>query len=131
MEVIKRYLAYLRFSNRGREQVERGSSAWACRWGRRSPVLAVLPIVAGPALTHVAARGVGAVHAGCHVPAGVHVTRIHTPLPKVPCGDRPARRGTATPVHRPQRPAGSTHSSTRGLRPPEQLERPAVWVLYH
>ena len=29
------------------------------------------------------------------------------------------RRGTATPVHRPQRPAGSTHSSTRGLRPPE------------
>ena len=29
------------------------------------------------------------------------------------------------PVHRPQRPAGSTHSSTRGLRPPEQLERPA------
>ena len=23
------------------------------------------------------------------------------------------------PVHRPQRPAGSTHSSTRGLRPPE------------
>ena len=35
------------------------------------------------------------------------------------------RRGTATPVHRPQRPAGSTHSSTRGLRPPEQLERQA------
>ena len=28
-----------------------------------------------------------------------------------------ARRGTATPVHRPQRPAGSTHSSTRGLHP--------------
>ena len=28
------------------------------------------------------------------------------------------RRGTDTPVHRPQRPAGSTHSSTRGLRPP-------------
>ena len=26
----------------------------------------------------------------------------------------------ATPVHRPQRPAGSTHSSTRGLRPPVQ-----------
>ena len=25
------------------------------------------------------------------------------------------RRGTATPVHRPHRPAGSTHSSTRGL----------------
>ena len=28
------------------------------------------------------------------------------------------RRGTATPVHRPQRPAGSTHSTMRGLRPP-------------
>ena len=26
---------------------------------------------------------------------------------------------------RPQRPASSTHSSTRGVRPPEQLERPA------
>ena len=38
-------------------------------------------------------------------------------------GEGTTRRGTATPVHRPQRPAGSTHSSTRGLRPPEQLER--------
>ena len=37
-------------------------------------------------------------------------------------GEGTTRRGTATPVHRPQRPAGSTHSSTRGLRPPEQLE---------
>ena len=34
-------------------------------------------------------------------------------------GEGTTRRGTATPVHRPQRPAGSTHSSTRGLRPPE------------
>ena len=42
-----------------------------------------------------------------------------------PGGEGTTRRGTATPVHRPQRPAGSTHSSTRGLRPPEQLERPA------
>ena len=33
---------------------------------------------------------------------------------------------TAAPGHRPQRPAGSTHSSTRGLRPPEQLERQAA-----
>ena len=40
-------------------------------------------------------------------------------------GEGTTRRGTATPVHRPHRPAGSTHSSTRGLRPPEQLERPA------
>ena len=38
-----------------------------------------------------------------------------------PVGEGTTRRGTATPVHRPQRPAGSTHSSTRGLRPPEQL----------
>ena len=44
-----------------------------------------------------------------------------------PVDEGTRRRGTATPVHRPQRPAGSTHSSTRGLRPPEQLERPAGW----
>ena len=37
------------------------------------------------------------------------------------CDSCTTRRGTATPVHRPQRPAGSTHSSTRGLRPPEHL----------
>ena len=42
-----------------------------------------------------------------------------------PVGEGTTRRGTATPVHRPQRHAGSTHSSTRGLRPPEQCERPA------
>ena len=29
------------------------------------------------------------------------------------------------PVHRPETPVGSTHSSKRGLRPPEQLERQA------
>ena len=29
------------------------------------------------------------------------------------------RRGTATPVHHPQRPVGSTQSSTMGLRPPD------------
>ena len=40
-----------------------------------------------------------------------------------PVGEGTTRRGTASPVHRPQRPAGSTHSSTRGLRPPEQLAR--------
>ena len=33
------------------------------------------------------------------------------------------RRGTDTPVHHPEKPAGSTLSSTRGLRLPEQLER--------
>ena len=36
-----------------------------------------------------------------------------------PVGEGTTRRGTAIPVHRLQRPAGSTHSSTRGLRPPE------------
>ena len=30
-----------------------------------------------------------------------------------PVGEVTTRRDTATPVHRPQRPAGSTHSSTR------------------
>ena len=40
-----------------------------------------------------------------------------------PGGEGTTRRGSATPVHRLQRPAGSTHSLTRGLRPPEQLER--------
>ena len=42
-----------------------------------------------------------------------------------PVGEGTTRRGTATPVHRRQSPAGSTHSSTSGLRPPEQLERQA------
>ena len=42
-----------------------------------------------------------------------------------PVGEGTTRRGTATPVHRPQRPAGSTHSSTRGLRHPELLEMQA------
>ena len=42
-----------------------------------------------------------------------------------PVGEGTTRRGTATPGHRPQRTAGATHSSMRGLRPPEQLERPA------
>ena len=43
-----------------------------------------------------------------------------------PVGEGTTRRGTATVVHRPETPAGSTHSSTRGLRAPEQLERPAA-----
>ena len=42
-----------------------------------------------------------------------------------PVGKGTTRRGTDTPVHRPEKPAGSTHSSTRGLSPPEQLERQA------
>ena len=42
-----------------------------------------------------------------------------------PVGEGTKRRGTDTPVHHPETPAGSIHSSTRGLRPPEQLERQA------
>ena len=44
-----------------------------------------------------------------------------------PVGEGTTRRGTATTGHRPQRPAGSTQSSTSGLRPPEPLERPVVF----
>ena len=35
------------------------------------------------------------------------------------------RRITDTPVHRLEKPADSTHSLTRGLKPDEQLERQA------
>ena len=39
-------------------------------------------------------------------------TDFHGPLFEGnPVGEGTTRRGTATPVHRPQRPAGSTHSS--------------------
>ena len=40
-----------------------------------------------------------------------------------PVGEGTTRRGTDTPAHHPEKPAGSTHSSKRGLRLPEQLER--------
>ena len=40
-----------------------------------------------------------------------------------PVSEGTTRRGTDTLVHHPEKPAGSTHSSTRGLRLPEQLER--------
>ena len=40
-------------------------------------------------------------------------------------GEGTTRRGTDTPMHHPERPACSTHSSARGLSPPEQLERQA------
>ena len=42
-----------------------------------------------------------------------------------PVDEGTTRRGTDTPVHRPEKPAGSTHSTTKGLIPPEQLERQA------
>ena len=53
-----------------------------------------------------------------------------------PVGEGTTRRGTATPVHRPQGPADSTHSSTRGLRPPEHqlgpgLVEKSLLLLYH
>ena len=40
-----------------------------------------------------------------------------------PVDEGTTRRGTDTPMHHPEKPTGSTHSSTRGLRLPEQLER--------
>ena len=42
-----------------------------------------------------------------------------------PVDEGTTRRGTDTPVHRPEKPAGSTHSSTSGLSLREQLERQA------
>ena len=41
------------------------------------------------------------------------------------------RRGTDTPVHRPEKPTGSTHSSTRGLSPRAQLKRQAEFHSPH
>lgn len=74
--------------------------------GVRLPALAVLPVAAGAALTHVAARGAGAVHAGRDVLTGVQVADVHAVPPKVPCGDRrttPARStsGPARPLPEP------------------------------
>ena len=40
-----------------------------------------------------------------------------------PVDEDTKRRVTDTPVHRLEKPADSTHSLTRGLKPPEQLER--------
>ena len=40
-----------------------------------------------------------------------------------PVGEGTTRRGTDTPVHHREKPAGSTHSLTRGMKLPEQLER--------
>ena len=42
-----------------------------------------------------------------------------------PVGEGTTRRGTDTPVSRPEKPAVSTHSSTRCVRHPEQFERQA------
>ena len=42
-----------------------------------------------------------------------------------PVGEGTTRSGTDTRVYHPETPTGSTHSSTRGLRPPEQLENQA------
>ena len=47
------------------------------------------------------------------------------PLEGNPVDEGTTRRGTDTPVHRPEKPTGSTHSSTRGLSPRAQLERQA------
>lgn len=53
-------------------------------------VLAVLAVVAGPALAHVAPRGAGLVHARRDVLAGVQLAHVHTLPSEVPCRDRPA-----------------------------------------
>ena len=42
-----------------------------------------------------------------------------------PVGEGTKRRGTDTPMHLLETPAGSTHSSTRGLKPTERLKRQA------
>ena len=42
-----------------------------------------------------------------------------------PVDEGTTRRGTDTPVHRPEKPAGSKHSSTIGLSLHEQLARQA------
>ena len=42
-----------------------------------------------------------------------------------PVGEGTKRRGTDTPMHLLETPAGSTHSLSRALRPPERLERQA------
>ena len=48
-----------------------------------------------------------------------------TKLENVPVDEGTTRRGTNTPVHRPEKPAGSTLSSTSGLSLCEQLKRQA------
>ena len=50
------------------------------------------------------------------------------PMPKHlfegnPVDEGTTRRGTDTPVHRPEKPAGSTDSSASGLSSREQLQR--------
>ena len=42
-----------------------------------------------------------------------------------PVDEDTKRRVTDTPMHRLEKPADSTHSLTRGLKPHEQLERQA------
>ena len=53
------------------------------------------------------------------------------PLEGNPVDEGTTRRGTDTPVHRPEKPTGSTHSSTRGLSPRAQLERQAEFHSPH
>ena len=53
------------------------------------------------------------------------------PLEGNPVDEGTTRRGTDTPVHRPEKPTGSTHSSTRGLSPRAQLKRQAEFHSPH
>ena len=68
--------------------------------------------------------------ATCRTPPIARSALEKDPRPRLlfegnPVGEGTTRRGTDTPVHRPETPVGSTHSSKRGLRSPEQLERQA------
>ena len=45
-----------------------------------------------------------------------------------PVDEGTTRRGTDTPVHRPEKPAGSANCLRRGLRPPERIERQAEFT---
>ena len=53
------------------------------------------------------------------------------PLEGNPVDEGTTRRGTDTPMHHPEKPTGSTHSSTRGLSPRAQLERQAEFHSPH
>lgn len=67
-----------------------GDVAAGLREGVLLLVLAVLAVVAGPALARIAPRGAGLVHARRDVLAGVQLAHVHTLPSEVPCRDRSA-----------------------------------------
>ena len=64
----------------------------------------------------------------CHIPKDSDVpVRPYNPMPGHlfqcnPVDEVATRRGTDTPVHRPEKPIGSKYSSTSGMSPHEHLE---------